>query len=255
MQHCLVKLVLQTLNFATWGLGGAAPKQGFHSCTLQQNFRFAVLAFGSLAAIVLTDATLDFNKRAYANTSTVELLTQPGNVVELNIPLPKPPAETPSSSLSTSSNSSFSESVSSQSDTADSDIKPQTLRLEVQLKRRRVVLYQGETVVKSYPIAIGRPGWETPKGTYKVLQKLKNPTWIHPLKKGVSIPAGDPENPLGRYWIGFWTDGKNWIGFHGTPNPSSVGRAASHGCIRMYNKDIEELYQKVSLETQVKVVE
>ncbi len=219
------------------------------------------LAFGSLAAIALTHAALDFNKRVYANTSTLDLLSQPGNVVELNIPLPKPPAKAPSSSLptatsgSSTSDSSTSESDPSKSDDFNSETEPQTLRLEVQLKRRRVVLYQGETVVKSYPIAIGRPGWETPKGTYKVLQKLKNPTWIHPLKKGVSIPAGDPENPLGRHWIGFWTDGKNWIGFHGTPNPASVGRAASHGCIRMYNKDIEEMYQKVSLGDQVKVVD
>jgi lipoprotein-anchoring transpeptidase ErfK/SrfK len=83
---------------------------------------------------------------------------------------------------------------------------------------------------------------------------VKNPTWINPLKKGISIPGGDPENPLGRFWIGFWTDGKNWIGFHGTPNQKSVGTAASHGCIRMYNKDVEELFKKVSLGTEVKVV-
>lgn len=129
------------------------------------------------------------------------------------------------------------------------------LRLEIKLSQRRVTVYRGSTPIKSYAIAVGRPGWETPKGTYKVQQMFRNPTWIHPLKKGVVIPGGDPENPLGRYWIGFWTDGKNWIGFHGTPNPGSVGRAASHGCIRMYNKDIEDLFQKVSLGTEVKVVQ
>ena len=129
------------------------------------------------------------------------------------------------------------------------------LRLVIRLSQRRVTVYRGTTPVKSYAIAVGKPGWETPKGTYQVRQMFRNPTWIHPLKKGITIPGGDPENPLGRYWIGFWTDGKNWIGFHGTPNPKSVGRAASHGCIRMYNKDIEELFQKVSLGTEVKVVQ
>jgi len=129
------------------------------------------------------------------------------------------------------------------------------LRLEIKLSRRRVTVYRGKTPIKTYAIAVGRPGWETPKGTYKVRQMFRNPTWVHPLKKGISIPGGDPENPLGRYWIGFWTDGKNWIGFHGTPNPKSVGTAASHGCIRMYNQDIEELFQKVSLGTEVKVVQ
>ncbi|MFQ3679539.1 MAG: L,D-transpeptidase, partial [Pseudanabaenaceae cyanobacterium] len=67
------------------------------------------------------------------------------------------------------------------------------------------------------------------------------------------IPAGDPENPLGDRWIGFWTDGKNWSGFHGTPNPRSVGTAASHGCLRMFNEDIRELFGWVSTLTVVEV--
>lgn len=130
----------------------------------------------------------------------------------------------------------------------------ETLRLEIRLSKRQVTLFKGDTAVKTYAIAVGRPGWETPTGTYKVEQMFRDPTWVHPLEKGVIIPGGDPENPLGRYWIGFWTDGKNWIGFHGTPNQKSVGTAASHGCIRMYNKDIEELFQTVSVGTVVTVV-
>ncbi|MBW4695067.1 MAG: L,D-transpeptidase family protein [Lyngbya sp. HA4199-MV5] len=134
------------------------------------------------------------------------------------------------------------------------EVDPQALRLEIRLSRRQVTLYRGDALVKSYPIAVGRPGWETPVGTYEVKQMIKNPTWVHPLQKGVVIPGGDPENPLGRYWIGFWTDGKNWIGFHGTPTPRSVGRAASHGCVRMYNKDVEALFKQVTLGTVVTVV-
>ena len=95
----------------------------------------------------------------------------------------------------------------------------QTLRLEIKLSRRQVSLYRGDTVVKSYAIAVGRAGCETPKGTFQVKQMFRNPTWIHPLKKGIVIPGGDPENPLGRYWIGFWSNGKNWIGFQ-------IGRAS-----------------------------
>lgn len=128
------------------------------------------------------------------------------------------------------------------------------VRLEIQLKQRRVTLYQGETKVKSYPIAVGRPGWETPKGNYKVQQRIEKPTWIHPMT-GEVVKGGDPENPLGKYWLGFWTDGKNWIGFHGTPTPKSVGTAASHGCIRMYNKDISELFAKIPIGTEVTVLD
>lgn len=129
----------------------------------------------------------------------------------------------------------------------------QPITLEIRLSRRRVFVYRQGKVVKSYPVAVGRPGWETPKGTFRVLDKQKNPTWIHPLT-GAVVPAGDPENPLGRHWIGFWTNGRNWIGFHGTPTPKSVGRAVSHGCIRMYNKDIQELFALVPVGTVVKVV-
>lgn len=129
------------------------------------------------------------------------------------------------------------------------------LRLQIKLSQRQVTLYRGEDVVKRYPIAVGRPGWETPKGKFQVRQMFKDPIWVSPLQKGITIPGGDPENPLGRFWIGFWTDGKNWIGFHGTPNPRSVGTAASHGCIRMYNKDIEDLFQRISLGIEVTVVD
>jgi len=132
--------------------------------------------------------------------------------------------------------------------------EPQPVRLEIRLRQRQVVVLQGEQVIKRYPIAVGKPGWETPPGNFQVRQKIKDPDWVSPLNQGVLIPGGDPENPLGRFWIGFWTDGKNWIGFHGTPTPGSVGRAVSHGCIRMYNRDVEELFQKVDIGTVVTVV-
>jgi lipoprotein-anchoring transpeptidase ErfK/SrfK len=82
---------------------------------------------------------------------------------------------------------------------------------------------------------------------------FERPAWKNPFTGDV-IPGGDPDNPLGKYWIGFWTNGKDWSGFHGTPNRDSVGTAASHGCIRMYNEDIAELFAQVSPATVVQVV-
>ena len=149
-------------------------------------------------------------------------------------------------------NNSFNNSVNKPIDYAD-DLVTQPIRLVINLSRHQVSLYQGITRIKSYPIAVGRQGWETPKGNFQVLDMLENPTWIHPFT-GKSILGGSPENPLGHYWVGFWTNGKNWIGFHGTPNPESVGKAASHGCIRMYNKDIKELFHSVRLGTPVIVL-
>ncbi|MGB3208263.1 MAG: L,D-transpeptidase [Crinalium sp.] len=126
-------------------------------------------------------------------------------------------------------------------------------RLEIKLSTRKVTLYQGKKAIKSYPVAVGKRGWETPTGKFKVMNKVRNPTWISPFT-GAVIPGGTSRNPLGKHWIGFWTNGKNWIGFHGTPSTTSIGKAASHGCIRMYNKDVQELFQQVKVGTPVTVV-
>jgi len=129
---------------------------------------------------------------------------------------------------------------------------PTQVRLEVHLKRRQVVLFQGKVEIRRYAIAIGQTGWETPKGHFQVLDMREKPDWIHPLTNQL-VPNADVKNPLGRYWIGFWTDGTNWVGFHGTPHPSSVGQALSHGCLRMHDADIDELYYQVSTGTPVTV--
>jgi len=149
------------------------------------------------------------------------------------------------------SNNSYNSVVSTAASAYDSVNQP--TRLEINISRHRVTLYKGTTRIKSFPIAVGRRGWETPTGTFRVAQMLRNPTWINPFT-GEAIPGGTPQNPLGHYWIGFWTNGKNWIGFHGTPNVESVGKSASHGCIRMYNKDVEQLFNQVSIGTPVSVV-
>lgn len=125
------------------------------------------------------------------------------------------------------------------------------VRLVLKLEQRRVYVYKGEAVQKSYPVAVGRTGWETPTGNFKVMQMLQHPGWTNPLT-GEKMPPG-PDNPLGERWIAFWTDGTNSIGFHGTPNRESVGRAASHGCVRMFNEDIRDLYEIVKLGTPVTV--
>lgn len=120
-----------------------------------------------------------------------------------------------------------------------------TIRLVLKRGERRVYVYRGDEQLDSYPVAVGKPGWETPIGSFQVIQMLENPGWTHPFT-GEVVPPGT-DNPLGERWIGFWTDGTNYIGFHGTPTRDSVGQAASHGCVRMYNEDIRELYEIVAM--------
>ncbi len=124
-------------------------------------------------------------------------------------------------------------------------------RIVVDLSEARVYSYWGKQRVGVYPVAVGQPGWETPTGTFKVINKQLNPVWKQPIT-GELFPAGS-NNPLGDRWIGFWADERHQIGFHGTNNEKLVGKAVSHGCLRMRNADIRALYKQVSIGTPVVV--
>ena len=131
---------------------------------------------------------------------------------------------------------------------------PQASRFELSLSAKQVRLFQGNNLIQQYPVAVGRPGWETPVGQFEVQTKIIAPAWRHPFE-GYVIPSGDPKNPLGQRWIGFWTDGDNWVGFHGTSDSlrPSIGTAASHGCVRMLDEDIQAMYDLIAVGTPVVV--
>ncbi len=120
-------------------------------------------------------------------------------------------------------------------------------RLVVNLSQFRVRLVRDGKVVASYPIAKGQSAYPTPTGEYEIIDKQVDPTWTPPDSPWAaelsSIPPG-PGNPLGTRWIGTSAPA---IGFHGTYATYSVGTAASHGCMRMYIEDVEEMYEMVTL--------
>lgn len=127
-----------------------------------------------------------------------------------------------------------------------------SVELVLQLTERQLYVYRGDILETTFPVAVGKTGWETPTGTFEVVYMLENPGWTNPFTGDV-LPPG-PENPLGERWISFWTDGQNEIGFHGTPNRDSIGHAASHGCVRLYNEHIRVLYDLVAPGTLVTVL-
>ena len=135
---------------------------------------------------------------------------------------------------------------------ATTDSKTMATKLVLNLKQRRVYAYNEDKVLMSYPVAIGKKGWETPTGNFKVIQMVKDPVWQNPWN-GKIVPAS-PKGPIGERWIGFWSDGKNTIGFHGTPTVKSLGTAASHGCVRMRNEDVKVLFEVVTPGLPVVVV-
>ena len=122
----------------------------------------------------------------------------------------------------------------------------------VQLNARKVDVYHRDEIIKQYLIAIGQSEWETPTGSFNVIYKQEYPSWQHPIT-GAIVPAGKKNNPLGSRWIGFLSSNDGEIGFHGTNEESLIGEAISHGCIRMLNEDIEDLYTYIEVGTTVTV--
>lgn len=109
--------------------------------------------------------------------------------------------------------------------------------------------------VQTYPIGIGDEGWESPLGTYSIVEKRTNPIWYIPAslqaKYGMaSMPAG-PGNPLGDYVMKFSAGA---YGVHGTAMPWGVGRLVSHGCIRCYPEHIKILYPQVPVGTKLEII-
>ncbi len=110
-------------------------------------------------------------------------------------------------------------------------------------------------MVKTYPIGLGVLDWPTPFGSFKIVEKTKKPTWHIPPslqeKYGRKFIPPGPDNPLGEYWLRL----SNYdYGIHGTNSPWGIGRLVSHGCIRLYPEDIEELFSLVKLGTPVKII-
>jgi len=105
----------------------------------------------------------------------------------------------------------------------------------------------GETV-KTYVVSTGE-NFSTPLGTFKIEEKLIKPPWY---KVGAIVQPGAPEYELGSRWMGLSVSG---YGIHGTRDESSIGRHITKGCVRMKNKDVEELYSIVPGGTEVTIIE
>jgi lipoprotein-anchoring transpeptidase ErfK/SrfK len=111
----------------------------------------------------------------------------------------------------------------------------------------KLTLYKNLKPAKTYSIAVGQVGLETPAGLYHIQNKAVNPAWNVPNSDwagdlaGTTVPGGAPDNPLKARWMGIF-DG---AGIHGTDAINSIGTAASHGCIRMRIPDVIELYDEV----------
>ena len=143
------------------------------------------------------------------------------------------------------------------------------LQLILDRQHRQLLVLHDGVLTRRFPAAVGTVGWETPAGRFRVMQKVKKPVWTHPVN-GKKLGPDDVTNPLGSRWIGFYRDCKGragWdgeqyldidgctvAGFHGTPYRWTVGRAVSHGCVRLYEENVQEIFELVRVGTPVTVL-
>lgn len=128
------------------------------------------------------------------------------------------------------------------------DSQFQEKKVTLNLASRLLTVYEGNVKVRIYPVGVGKFSTPTPIGYYKVTDKEINPEWIDPDNTNFRIESGE-ENPLGYRWIGLFGN----YGIHGTNKPESIGGYVSNGCIRMYEKDVENLYDIIPLGTPVEI--
>ena len=143
------------------------------------------------------------------------------------------------------------------------------LQLVLDRKHHQLLVLRDGRMTRRFPAAVGTKGWETPAGRFRVFEKVKEPVWTHPVS-GDLVDADSEGNPLGSRWIGFYRDcngrsgwdGEQYLdingctvaGFHGTPFRWTVGRAVSHGCVRLYEENVQEVFDLVRVGTQVTVL-
>ncbi|HWR17452.1 MAG TPA: L,D-transpeptidase [Terriglobales bacterium] len=111
-------------------------------------------------------------------------------------------------------------------------------QIVISIPDRKLALIENGTVTKVFSVAVGKAATPSPSGSFKIVTRITDPTYYAPGK----IVEPGPLNPLGTRWIGLSQKG---YGIHGTNAPKSIGKAASHGCIRMAKKDVEELFKIV----------
>lgn len=119
-------------------------------------------------------------------------------------------------------------------------------RIVISIPDRKLALMSGDQVMKIYDVAVGKASTPSPEGEFRIINHIPNPAWYQPGK----VVAPGAGNPLGSRWMGLSAKG---YGIHGTNAPRSIGKAASHGCIRMRAGDLEELFELVSVGVVVEI--
>ena len=131
-------------------------------------------------------------------------------------------------------------------DSAPGDGGQQSRVVLVSLVDRKLAVVDNGVVIATFQVAVGAKVSPSPTGEFTIVSRVINPTYYH---RGTVIPAGK-DNPVGTRWVGLTLKG---YGIHGTNAPGSIGRAASHGCIRLRNRDMERLFTMLRVGDTVQI--
>ena len=134
---------------------------------------------------------------------------------------------------------------SAQRTTSQSHSRP-ARQVVVSLPARKLALLENGKVLRIFPVAVGAQSSPSPTGEFKIVNRVSNPTYYH---AGQVIPPGK-DSPIGTRWVGLSQKG---YGIHGTNASRSIGRAASHGCIRLRNRDMEQLFPMLRTGDRVEI--
>ena len=120
-------------------------------------------------------------------------------------------------------------------------------RIVISIPDHKLALVEGDRILRVFDVAVGKPSTPSPHGEFRVVSRVVRPTWYGPGK----VVGPGKSNPLGTRWLGLSAAG---YGIHGTNVPQSIGKHASHGCIRMRNRDVEELFEMVPVGITVELL-
>jgi lipoprotein-anchoring transpeptidase ErfK/SrfK len=124
--------------------------------------------------------------------------------------------------------------------------EPAPRKVLVSIPDRKLAVMEGDDVLATFDVAVGADVSPSPTGEFQIVNRVANPTYYH---SGTVVPSGK-DNPVGTRWLGLSVKG---YGIHGTNVPRSIGKAASHGCIRLRNRDMEQLFTMIRVGDVVQI--
>lgn len=203
------------------------------------------------AALITTPFSAAFAAEQAAPATTAATTSTTTAATPAAAPVATTPATT-TAPAATTQQTTAATTTTTQSTTAETPTDDEAVidsrKISINLAARSLAVYEGQKRIRLYPIGPGKASTPTPVGYFKVESKDLNPTWTDPTDPEYSIPSGE-SNPLGYRWM----EVQGNYGIHGTNKPESIGHYVSNGCIRMNEKDVEDVFDLVKVGTPIEI--